>query len=73
MLPSTINALILASLGRPLALWARATCYRAAEDGRATEPADAVSAHAGYARSRAARCKLLGICPADPRLTGLVD
>jgi hypothetical protein len=41
-------------LGGPLALRARVACYRAAEDGRATEPADAVSAHAGDARCRGA-------------------
>jgi hypothetical protein len=36
---------------------ARVACYRAAEHGRATEPADAVSARAGDARSRGARCE----------------
>ena len=43
--------------GGSLALRARVACYRAAGDGRATEPADAVSAHAGDARCRGARCQ----------------
>ena len=44
-IPGVHCPILVLLLGGPLALRARVACYRAAESGRATEPADAVSAH----------------------------